>query len=136
MTRYSIKKKFQIAYAHRLLNYNGKCENLHGHNGKIEVIIESDKLDAQSMVMDFAEVKKRVKNWLDENLDHRVLLSEKDPLVDVLSENQQKIFTTKDNPTAEVIAITIMKEMTKRGINVKEVRFWENETSMASVKKE
>lgn len=134
MERYSVKKVFEIAYAHRLLNYNGKCENLHGHNGIIEVIIETEKLNDMCMVMDFVELKKIIKKWLDDNLDHSVILSEKDPLVKILKDNNQKVFTTEKNPTAEVIAQVIKKEIKNYGIKAREVRFWETNSSMASVK--
>ena len=134
--RYSVKKTFVIAYAHRLLNYNGRCENLHGHNAKIEIIVEADKLDNQDMVIDFIKLNQVVKKWLDENLDHKVILSESDPLVRVLKDHNQEVFTVKENPTAEILAKLILKEIKKHGINAKIVRFWETETSMAEIKEE
>jgi 6-pyruvoyltetrahydropterin/6-carboxytetrahydropterin synthase len=134
--KYSVKKIFEIAYAHRLLNYNGKCENLHGHNAKIEVIIETEKLNDEDMVMDFVKLKEKVKKWLDENLDHTVILSKKDPLVNVLKKYDQKLFITNQNPTAEIIAKIILEELKKISINAKIVRFWETDTSMAEVKKD
>jgi 6-pyruvoyltetrahydropterin/6-carboxytetrahydropterin synthase len=132
--KYSVKKIFEISYAHRLLNYKGKCENLHGHNAKIEVILETNKLNSEDMVMDFVELKERVKNWLDEKLDHRVILSKKDPLVKVLEKHNQKVFKTSGNPTAETLASIIRKELKKHKINAKTVIFWETETSMAQNK--
>jgi len=134
--KYSVKKIFEIAYAHRLLNYNGKCENLHGHNAKIEVIIETKKLNDEDMVMDFVKLKEKVKKWLDENLDHTVILSKKDPLVNVLKKYDQKLFITNQNPTAEIIAKIILEELKKMTINAKIVRFWETDTSMAEVKED
>jgi 6-pyruvoyltetrahydropterin/6-carboxytetrahydropterin synthase len=134
--KYSVKKIFEIAYAHRLLNYNGKCENLHGHNAKIEVIIETKKLNDEDMVMDFVKLKEKVKKWLDENLDHTVILSKKDPLVNVLKKYDQKLFITNQNPTAEIIAKIILEELKKMSINAKIVRFWETDTSMAEVKED
>jgi len=134
--KYSVKKIFEIAYAHRLLNYNGKCENLHGHNAKIEVIIETEKLNDEDMVMDFVKLKEKAKRWLDENLDHTVILSKKDPLVNVLKKYDQKLFITNQNPTAEIIAKIILEELKKMSINAKIVRFWETDTSMAEVKED
>jgi len=134
--KYSVKKIFEIAYAHRLLNYNGKCENLHGHNAKIEVIIETEKLNDEDMVMDFVKLKEKVKKWLDENLDHTVILSKKDPLTNALKKYGQKLFITNQNPTAEIIAKIILEELKKMSINAKIVRFWETDTSMAEVKED
>jgi len=134
--KYSVKKIFEISYAHRLLNYKGKCENLHGHNAKIEIIITSNNLNDEDMVMDFVEIKKRVKDWLDKNLDHRVIISKKDPLKKVLQNHKQKLFLIDNNPTAEVLAKIILDELKKLKINAKIVRFWETDTSMAEVKGE
>lgn len=134
MEIFSVKKIFEIAYAHRLLNYNGKCENLHGHNGKIEVTVESDALNNQDMVMDFTYINNLVKKWLDENLDHRVILHKNDPLVKPLQEHSQRLFLTPLNPTAEIIAGVIKKEIKKLGIDVNSVKFWETDTSVAEVK--
>lgn len=131
MRIYRVKKTFEIAYAHRLFNYNGKCENLHGHNGIIEIIIESNKLDDQSMVMDFTEIKSKAARWIYENLDHATLLFKKDPLVKILK--KQKLFLFDENPTAEIIALTIKEGLKKEGLNPRIVRFWENSTSMAEV---
>ncbi len=131
--KFKVKKLFEIAYAHRLFKYHGKCENLHGHNAKIEIIIESKKLDNQSMVIDFVDIKKIVGKWLDENLDHATLLHKDDPLVNVLKQHNQKIFIFDENPTAEFISLTIKNELKKKGLNIKTVRFWENSTSMAEV---
>lgn len=133
---YSVNKILYIAYAHRLLNYNGKCENLHGHNGKVEVIIECDNLDSQDMVIDFVKLKKIIKKDVYENFDHTVLLHKDDPLSKILIENKQKVFLFDKNPTAEIIAQYIKDILTKKGLKVKEVRFWETESSMASIKED
>ncbi len=50
---YSVKKTYHVAYGHRLLNYKGKCENLHGHNGLVEVILKAEQLNSERLVMDF-----------------------------------------------------------------------------------
>ncbi|MBP7795611.1 MAG: 6-carboxytetrahydropterin synthase [Elusimicrobiales bacterium] len=134
MKIFSVKKIFEIAYAHRLLNYNGKCENLHGHNGKIEIMVVSEVLNNQDMVMDFTYINSVVKKWLDENLDHRVILHKNDPLVKPLGEHSQKLFLTPSNPTAEIIAGVIKEEIKKLGIDVNSVKFWETDTSVAEVK--
>jgi len=63
---YFLKKKIQIAAAHKLPNYEGKCRNLHGHNWYITVhcSCRDDALDDHDMVIDFTEIKKIV-NQLD-----------------------------------------------------------------------
>lgn len=132
---YKIKKTFHLAYGHRLLRYKGKCENLHGHNGVVEVTLKSEKLDAEKMVMDFTELGAKMKSWLDENLDHRVILAGDDPLAEVLREQGQKCFLTAENPTAEVLARLVFETAAEMGLPVAKAAFWETPTSMASYKK-
>ncbi|MGC8867792.1 MAG: 6-pyruvoyl trahydropterin synthase family protein, partial [Elusimicrobiales bacterium] len=86
MKIFKVKKVFEIAYAHRLFKYNGKCENLHGHNAKIEITLQSKNLDSQTMVKDFTQIKKIAGKWLDDNLDHATLLHKKDPLAKILKQ--------------------------------------------------
>lgn len=84
---YSIKTVFEISAAHKLyLNYDSPCSELHGHNWKITVYCRSNKLNSNGMVIDFAKLKKFIK----ERYDHKCL---NDVIV--------------DNPTAENIAYDI-----------------------------
>lgn len=135
MPEYRVKKTFHLAYGHRLLNYRGKCENLHGHNGLVEVTLKAEKLDGDSMVMDFTELGGKVKAWLDENLDHKVILAKADPLAAVLAEQGQTCFLTSENPTAEVLAKLVYDEAAKMGLPAEEAAFWETPTSMAAYRR-
>lgn len=132
---YKVKKTFHLAYGHRLLDYKGKCENLHGHNGVVEVSIKAAELDGERMVMDFTELGAKVKGWLDANLDHKVILAKADPLAGLLAAQGQKCFLTAENPTAEVLARVIYEAARKElGLPVSKVAFWETPTSMAAYK--
>ena len=132
MHRYQVTKTFEFSYGHRLLNHNGKCRYLHGHNGVVEVDIESEKLDAMGMVIDFGDINEVVKKWVDENLDHRMLLCREDPMVKVMRANDEPLFVMEENPTAENIAALIWTAAQKGGLHVTEVRLWETATSRAS----
>lgn len=132
---FSVKKVFNISYAHRLVNYKGKCENLHGHNGRIEIEIESPVLDTEEMVCDFNRIKETAGNWLNENLDHKTILCKKDPLVILFKKNNQKLFLTEKSPTAEILCKIIYEKLVDLGLKIKSVRFWETDTSVASYKK-
>ena len=132
MRQHKVTKIIDFCYGHRLLNYSGKCRYLHGHNGLLEVDIESDCLDDLGMVMDFSEVREQVKNWVDENLDHRMLLCKHDPLVSVLTELGEPIYLLDDNPTAENIAKHIFDRVTEQGLDVSEIRLWETPSSYAT----
>jgi len=71
---YRVSREIDFCYGHRLLNYDGKCKYLHGHNGRAVIVIEAPKLDDRGMVMDFSDIKRVVSSWIDEHLDHRMLL--------------------------------------------------------------
>ena len=129
-----ISKTFHIAYGHRLLGHKGKCGNLHGHNGLVEITLKTKVLNREKMVMDFADLGRAVKKWLDDNLDHKVLLSKKDPLLKLLRKEGQACFTTAHNPTAEILAELIFKVLRRSGLPVEEAVFWETPSSMASYK--
>ena len=132
---HKIKKTFHMAYAHRLLNYKGKCENLHGHNGIVEITLKAAKLNHEKMVMDFTDLGKTIKSWLDENMDHKVILCKADPLAKVLRSRGQSCFLTADNPTAETFAKIIFLAAAAMKLPVDEVAFWETPTSMALYRK-
>lgn len=129
---YRIKKTFHIAYAHRLLNYAGKCNNLHGHNALIEVTLKASELNSEKMVMDFSSLSAEVKTWLDGNLDHKTLLCTGDPLLETLKNQGQECFTVPDNPTAEILARLIFSALKKCALPVDEVTFWETPSASAS----
>lgn len=134
MPEYKIKKTFHLAYGHRLLNYKGKCENLHGHNGVVEVTLKTPELNADRMVMDFTELGAKMKTWLDANLDHKVILAKADPLAPLLQAQGQACCLTDENPTAEVLARLVYASARGLGLPVHRVAFWETPTSMASYK--
>ncbi len=93
--------------AHRLCNYKGKCERLHGHRYKVEFVFENKNiLNEDCMVIDFVEIKKLLKSWIDENFDHNVILSKQDELLGkaIESTSGYKIFWLENNPTAENLA--------------------------------
>ena len=81
---FRVSREINFCYGHRLLNYAGKCRYLHGHNGRAIITIESKTLDERGMVLDFTEIKQVVSTWIDDNLDHRMLLHQSDPVVPFL----------------------------------------------------
>jgi 6-pyruvoyltetrahydropterin/6-carboxytetrahydropterin synthase len=136
MQRYLVTKTIEFSYGHRLLEHNGKCRYLHGHNGILEVDIDAAELDAMGMVIDFARVSEVVKGWVDTNLDHRMLLCRADPLVEVLTRAGEPLYLMDDNPTAENIAGLVWHAARANGLNVSEIRLWETSTSRASYRGE
>lgn len=122
---FRVTREIDFCYGHRLLNYDGKCRHLHGHNGHAIIAIESETLDERGMVMDFSDIKKVVSRWIDENLDHRMLLHSSDPVVPILQNLGEPLFLMDVNPTAENIAKLIHEFTASRGFPVVETQLWE-----------
>ncbi|MPZ49862.1 MAG: 6-pyruvoyl tetrahydrobiopterin synthase [Dehalococcoidia bacterium] len=136
MQSFQVTKVIEFAYGHRLLEHDGKCRYLHGHNGMLEVDIDAAALDKMGMVIDFARVSEVVKTWVDTNLDHRMLLNRADPLAASLVAAGEPIYFLDDNPTAENIARLIWHAARDAGLEVSEVRLWETSTSRATYRGE
>ena len=128
---YKIVKQIDFSYAHRLVDYPGKCAFLHGHNGLVEIEISGSELDKLGMLVDFTEVKTLVEEWIDQHLDHRTILKKDDPLAEVLRKEGEKVFLMDTNPTAEHLARLIYEAASKQGLRVTAVRLWETPASMA-----
>ncbi len=129
---YRVTRELRFCYGHRLLQYQGKCCHLHGHNGRAVIVLQSPGLDRLGMVLDFSEVKRVVGDWIDETLDHKMLLHRDDPVLSFLQETGEPVHVMDVNPTAENIARLIFDFTASQGFPVVEVHLWETETSMAS----
>lgn len=113
---FEIKVTRHFAAAHRVEDYPGNCERLHGHNWKVEVIARSGELDSLGMVMDFRKLKEMTERAI-APLDHNYL-NEVPPFDDL-------------NPTAENIARHLYQVL-KKEAPVWRVNVFETETSVAS----
>jgi 6-pyruvoyltetrahydropterin/6-carboxytetrahydropterin synthase len=133
---YTVTKQVFFCYGHRLMNYEGKCRHPHGHNGRVEIELQADRLDDKGMVHDFSEIGRVMKGWIDANLDHRMLLRGDDPLVVALEKLGEPVFLMTENPTAEAIAQLIFEQVKLQGFPVTEVRVWETESSFAAYRGE
>jgi 6-pyruvoyltetrahydropterin/6-carboxytetrahydropterin synthase len=113
---YYLTVKTEFAAAHQLRGYRGKCENLHGHNWKIEVVLRGRTLDRVGMLVDFVEVKSWLRALVDEQLDHKNL-------------NDLPAFKS-DNPSAENIARYLYEGLATRlpgGVAVDRVTVFETD---------
>ncbi len=129
---FRVTREIEFCYGHRLLNYEGKCRHLHGHNGRAIVTLQGPELDAAGMLVDFAVMKQKVQRWIDENLDHNMLLSASDPLLGTLRERGERVFVMEANPTAENIARIIYEKTREAGLPVVEVVLWETSNCSAT----
>ncbi|MEX0938858.1 MAG: 6-carboxytetrahydropterin synthase [Pirellulales bacterium] len=129
---YRVTREIDFCYGHRLLNYEGKCKYLHGHNGRAVIVIESDSLDDRGMVLDFSDIKRAVSTWIDDNLDHRMILHRDDPAVPHLQKLDEPLYLLDTNPTAENIAKLIFDVTASHGFPVVEARLWETPRCFAT----
>ncbi len=129
---YRVTREIDFCYGHRLLNYEGKCRHLHGHNGKAVIVLQAPALDGLGMLVDFSEIKQKVQRWIDENLDHNMLLCRDDPILPVLRERGERVYVLDVNPTAENIARLIFEKTVESGLPVTEVILWETEKCYAA----
>jgi 6-pyruvoyltetrahydropterin/6-carboxytetrahydropterin synthase len=129
---YRVTEIVDFCYGHRLLRYKGKCAHLHGHNGRVEIELASSTLNEQSMVADFSDIGRIVREWIDQNLDHRMVLHREDPLAALLKKHDEPLFLMDVDPTAEAIARVIFEYALSQGLKVSKVRLWETPGSVAS----
>ena len=129
---FRVTKELAFCFGHRLMNYNGKCRNLHGHNAKAVVSVASNELDDLGMVADFSALRKHIGDWVDRTLDHKMILFKGDPLVPVLREMGDPVLALDDHPTTENLAKLIFEFVEKEGYPVVEVTLWETPTSYAT----
>ena len=110
--------KGDIASAHLLRGYEGKCRQMHGHTWKVEVYLGSEKLDSLGMVADLSVLKKMLKEFLG-HLDHTCLND-----LDAFKEN---------NPTCENIARYIYENFGAqvKPVNILRVQVWESDLASA-----
>jgi 6-pyruvoyltetrahydropterin/6-carboxytetrahydropterin synthase len=118
---YRLMIKTSFAAAHNLINYQGDCENLHGHNWRVEVIVAAKELDKAGLGIDFKILKKQTNSLLDE-LDHKYL-------------NDLTPFK-KDSPSSENISRYLFERLSEtlnnQNITVEKINVWESENACAS----
>jgi 6-pyruvoyltetrahydropterin/6-carboxytetrahydropterin synthase len=129
---FRVTQQLDFCYGHRLLNYDGKCKYLHGHNGRVVISLEGEKLDERGMLVDFTDIKRSLRGWIDNELDHRMILHRDDPILPFLQQHQQPVYVIPHNPTAENIARLIFEYAKEQGFPVVEVVLWETRNSKAA----
>ena len=129
---YAVAKRIDFCYGHRLLDYDGVCKHLHGHNAVAEIEVQTAALDGRNMVVDFRDIKRIVKAWIDDNLDHRMILRHDDPMVGPLRAAGEPLFLLDSNPTAERLAQLLFETCRALELPVVRVTLWETPSSWAS----
>jgi 6-pyruvoyltetrahydropterin/6-carboxytetrahydropterin synthase len=119
---FEVSVEHTFAAGHALRNYRGKCENVHGHNYRVRVLVRGEKLDPVGMLADFTELK-RLLRAVSEPMDH-VFINDMPPFTEL-------------NPTAENMAWYICEKMqeglkTENGAGIAEVTVWETDIQFAT----
>ena len=130
LTETTIYKEVFFDASHRLLHYEGKCRNLHGHRWRVEVWLAGEIDERTGILVDFNAIREVV-----ERFDHQVILNRDDPMVSCLERFQPVVKTTGD-PSSEVLAGEIrrlLQEECLRGgrARVTRIRVWESDTCCA-----
>lgn len=118
---YKLSIHTSFAAAHCLINYQGDCENLHGHNWKVEVNVTAQKLDKAGLGIDFKILKQETNSIL-RTLDHKYL-NELAPFKDI-------------SPSSENISRHLYNELSKRlndgNVKVESITVWESDNAAAT----
>lgn len=114
---YEIKTQAFFSAAHHLLNYEGECENQHGHNWMVEAYVKGETLDKSNILIDYKVLKKELNNVL-ELLDHKDI-------------NEIPEFKG-ESPSSEMIASFIYLKLKERIVQLSKISVWETQTSCAS----
>jgi len=118
---FEISVEHSFAAGHALRNYKGKCENVHGHNYKVQVTLAGNELNAEGLLMDFVELRAEIKGLV-EKLDHHFLNDI--PPFDQLNPSAENL--------AKYICDGIEPGARNQGLRVQGVTVWETDTTSAT----
>jgi 6-pyruvoyltetrahydropterin/6-carboxytetrahydropterin synthase len=118
---FEISVEYSFAAGHALRGYKGKCENVHGHNYKVQVTVGGEKLNSIGLLIDFVELRAAIKSLV-ERLDHR-FLNDLPPFdrVNPSAENLAKYFAEELEPTLQA-----------QSLRIRSVKVWETDTTSAT----
>lgn len=131
-------RRIKFCAGHRLHRHGGKCEHFHGHNYTADFYVTSSQVDDVGRVIDFSELKRLFKGWIDENWDHGFILNQSDEngLTAIKMVEPRRYFVLPYNPTSENMATYLLKEvcpklLNGKGVYATKVVLWESEESFA-----
>lgn len=136
----TVSRRIQFAAGHRVYGHESKCAFPHGHNYVAIFHARAPELDELGRVIDFGVLKQRIGAWIDQYWDHCFLVYEHDAeLIRALCnlpESGQRVVTLPVNPTAENLALILLRELCPRvlqgtGVEVFKVELWETENCKA-----
>ncbi|MGC8917020.1 MAG: 6-pyruvoyl trahydropterin synthase family protein [Thermoanaerobaculum sp.] len=110
MGRFRVAKQFTFDAGHRLVSHPELCRHPHGHTYRVEVVLEAETLDANSMVCDYKALSILVRSVI-QKLDHAMILWRGDPLCALLEAAGERVVLLEAEPTAEALARHLFGEI-------------------------
>jgi 6-pyruvoyltetrahydropterin/6-carboxytetrahydropterin synthase len=118
---FEVSVEYSFAAGHALRGYRGKCENVHGHNYRVQVTVAGERLNSIGLLVDFADLRAALKELV-ESFDHH-FLNDLEPFKQI-------------NPSAENLAYYLGTELGRKiasqGVGVHSVTVWETDTTSAT----
>ena len=134
----TVVRRVQFCAGHRLLQHEGECAHVHGHNYVVFFHAAADRLDRVGRVVDFSVLKDRLGGWIETHWDHAFICCKEDhELRKALSALEgQKLFLLDKNPTAENMASYLLnvvgpEQLAGTGVRLIRVVLWETENCCA-----
>ncbi|GAA4276113.1 6-pyruvoyl trahydropterin synthase family protein [Aquimarina mytili] len=142
MSKIRITKQFSFETGHALYGYDGKCRNVHGHSYKLSVTVIGSPITDTShvklgMVIDFGDLKKIVKEDIEDVFDHATVFNKNTPHIELakeLKERGHNVILVDYQPTSENMVIDFAKKIEARlpeSIELHSLKLQETETSYA-----
>lgn len=155
---YRVSKEVRWEAAHRLVGHPGLCKHIHGHSFRLKVTVGSRSLDGCGMAHEFSKIKKPLQEFIDDKLDHALILWEQDPLLSVLGEEisrkqelpedvggiaatqvYSRVWAAPCNPTSENLAVffwDFISKLLPEGVALMELWFAETRSASVTLKAE
>lgn len=137
--RISAVRRIDFCAGHRVVGHENKCARLHGHNYTLYLHVEADGLDRIGRVVDFSVIKEHIGAWVDDHLDHRMILWVHDEeSIDALGPLNGGVYLMPENPTAENIGKHLLTEVGPAlldpfGVKLVKVVVWETPNCFVEV---
>jgi len=133
-------RRITFCAGHRLMQHEGHCAHVHGHNYTVLFHARADHLDPMGRVIDFGVLKQHLGGWIEENWDHGFICCKDDrEVMDAISAiSGQKLYVLDEQPTAENLAGYLLntvapRELAGTHVSVVRVQLWETENCHVDV---